>query len=158
MRRRSASDLSGGNLIEFAIGETNHLVLLPLIDDDQIQSFDELANLSLVNLSANATVSEAHALLKIHDDDLAQVDFKLGTISVLETNGPIVIEVVRTGLPKQEIRVLATARRTAQKQEQGYLFRPTTNELVFPPGVTIARFLAVYVELHINGLVTPRHS
>jgi hypothetical protein len=130
-------------VINFAPGETQRAVLVPILDDTLIEGPETV----LVTLTAQqpgvVVGAPASATLTIQDDDLASVRFEAATFSAAESAGAAAVRVVREGL--LDFTAVVTVSAFAGSASAGSDFTPVTQVVTFAAGEAVATVLVPVV-------------
>lgn len=89
--------------LEFAAGETNKTLIIPILNDDVVEGNDTISFLLRCE-SSSLLGSQQTAILRIDDDDLG-IEFASGTFSASEAAGELIVTLRRSGSPLEPISV-----------------------------------------------------
>ncbi|MDT5294764.1 MAG: hypothetical protein QOJ76_1644, partial [Acidobacteriota bacterium] len=131
--------------LTFAPGEAEKSIFLSVINDDIVEP-DETVNLTLSNLTGNATLgSPSSATFTIENDDQYRIQFSAAGYNASEAAGSIPITVtLQGGIPSTPISVnYATSDGTAGERSDYITAR---GRLTFAPGETSKTFRILLVD------------
>jgi hypothetical protein len=124
--------------VRFQPGEMTASIQFQVVNDVQDEP-DETIVLTLTN-AQNADIVGGPATVQIADDDpLPYIFFRSWPMSVLEGDGPAVVEVILTA-PSSQIVTVDYATQADQSVVPGVDYLPASGTLTFNPGETVKQF------------------